>query len=214
MARPFQEYQTRWQQTMEHGSWTEIAENTDLTNESCIISVSSYSSPMGEGMLPFPDFGDAICYYRYVSVPDELTPRERTPLGEELAEMLPGLAMMAESWEQRRPKLSDDELLARRADAEQALDALLAEFVQQGYRPEMSDRLREIVNKALIEFELDEVYVFPGDLDSLLHDIGNPLADYEAYETEEEAEVHAPAFDMSNPEHRAALKERIFMVGS
>lgn len=210
MARSLQEYQTRWQ----HGNMVEIVEEADLTNESCVISISAYSSPTGEGMIPFPDFGDAICYYRYVSVPDELTPRERKPLGEDLAETLAGLAMWQQSWERRRPRLSDDELLARRTGAEQTLDALLEEFVQQGYRSEMSDRLREIVNPALIEFELHEVYVLGTDLDTLLHDIGNPFANYDAYEAEEEAEAHAPAFDLNNPEHRAALKERIFMVGS
>jgi hypothetical protein len=55
--------------------------------------------------------------------------------------------------------------------------------------------------------------VLSKDLDALLSSLGNPLADYDAYETEEEAEAHAPAFDLNNPEHRAALKERIFMVG-
>lgn len=213
MARSLQEYQTRWQQIMQHGHWEKIVDDEDLTNESCVIDISAYSTPMGEGMIPFPDFGDAICYYRFVSIPDELTPQERTPLGEDLAKMLPGLAMLEQSWERRRPKLSDDELLARRTAAEQALDTLLAEFVYQSYRPEMSDRLRAIVNQALIEFELDEVYVFPGDLEALLHAIGNPLADYDANETEEEAEDDAPAFDFNNPEHCAALKERILMVG-
>jgi len=43
--------------------------------------------------------------------------------------------------------------------------------------------------------------------------VGNPLADYDAYETEQEAEAHAPVFDLNDPEHRAALKESIFMVG-
>ena len=77
----------------------------------------------------------------------------------------------------------------------------------------MSKRLREIVNNSLLDFELHEVYVLSRDLDALLSSLGNPLADYDAYETEQEAEAHAPAFDLSNPEHRAALKERIFMVG-
>ncbi len=213
MARSLQEYQTRWQQIMEHGNVAVIAEEEDLTNESCVIYEWAHSTPMGEGMMPLPSFGDAICYYRYFRVPNELTPRERTPLGEDMAEMLPGLAVLEQSWELRRPKLSDDELLARRDATEQALDALLNEFVQQGYQPEMSERLREIVNQELFDFQLDEVYVFPGDLDALLQAIGNPLADYDAYETEEEADAHAPAFDLNNPEHRAALKESIFMVG-
>ena len=55
--------------------------------------------------------------------------------------------------------------------------------------------------------------VLPGDLDALLSSLGNPLADYDVFESDEEAEAHAPVFDLSNPEHREALKESIFMVG-
>jgi hypothetical protein len=90
---------------------------------------------------------------------------------------------------------------------------LLEEFVRLGYQSEMKKRLKEKVNESLIEFEFDEVYVLPGDLEALLSFTGNPLADYDAYETEEEAEAQAPAFDLSNSEHREALKERIIMVG-
>lgn len=63
------------------------------------------------------------------------------------------------------------------------------------------------------DFELHEVYVLHGDLEALLSFLGNPLADYDAYENDDEAEAHAPAFDLNNPEHRKALKESIFMVG-
>jgi hypothetical protein len=77
----------------------------------------------------------------------------------------------------------------------------------------MKKRLKEIVNYALVEFELDTLYVLPGDLDAFLSSLGNPLVDYDGYETEEEAKAHAPAFDLSNPQHREALKESIFMVG-
>lgn len=188
----------------------EIVEDTELTNESCIIFESAHSTPMGEGMTAFPDFGDAICYYRYYRVSDELEPQGHSSDEDAL---LPGLAILEQSWEHRRPKLSDDELYARRIAAEQALDDLLEEFVQQGYRTEMSTRLREIVNHALFDFELHDVYMLPMDLEALLSFLGNPLADYDAYESKDEAEAHAPAFDLSNPEHRAALKERIFMVG-
>ena len=70
MARTLQDYHERWQQTMQEGDLSKIVEEPDLTNESCIISFSARSTPMDEGMWPFPDFGDAICYYRYVSVPN------------------------------------------------------------------------------------------------------------------------------------------------
>ena len=146
-------------------------------------------------MTALPDFGDAICYYRYYRFPEELEPPEPQ-----------------EQNQRRKSKLTNDELRARLTAATQALDSLLEEFVQ-GYRAEMSNRLQEIVNHSSLNLHLFEVYVLPGDMDALLHFVGNPLADYDAYETEEEAEAHAPAFDLSNPEHRAALKESIFMVG-
>ena len=150
---------------------------------------------MDEGMLPFPDFGDAICYYRYYRLPKELEAPEPQ-----------------EQKQRRRSKLTKDELRARLTAATQALDSLLEEFVQRGYRTEMSNRLQDIVNHSSLDLHLFEVYVLPGDLDALFHYVGNPLVNYDAYETEEEAEAHSPAFDLNNPEHRAALKESIWMV--
>ena len=196
MSRTLQEYHARWQQTMQQWDLREIVEEPDLTIESCVVFESGGSSPMDEGMLPFPDFGDAICYYRYYRLPAELEPPESQ-----------------EQNQRRRSKLTNDELRARLTAATQALDNLLDEFVQQGYRAEMSNRLQDIVNHSSLDLHLFEVYVLPGDLDALLHYVSNPLANYDAYETEEEAEAHAPVFDLNNPEHRAALKESIFMVG-
>jgi len=166
---------------------------------------------MGEGMTALPDFGDAICYYRYYRVPDELGPQEHSMNEDIIAPV--GLEILQRRWEHRRPKLLDDELQARRVSAEQTLDALLEEFAQHGYQSEMSTRLRKIVNRSLIDFELLNVYVLPRDLEALLSSLGNLLAGYDAYENDEEAEAHAPAFDLSNPEHREALKEKIYMVG-
>lgn len=213
MSGSLQQYHARWQQAMQQWNLSEIVEDPDLTNESCVIFESAHSTPMGEGMTAFPDFGDAICYYRYYRVPEELEPREQQGGSSNVGDLLPGLAILKQSWEHRRPKLSDDELQARGVAAKQDLDTLLEEFTQQGYRTEMNTRLREIVNHSLIDFELHEVYVLHGDLEALLSFLGNPLADYDAYENDDEAEAHAPAFDLNNPEHRKALKERIFMVG-
>jgi hypothetical protein len=196
MPRSLQEYHARWQQAMQQRNISEIVEEPELTDESCVIFESGGSSPMDEGMLPFPDFGDAICYYRYHRLPEELEPTESQ-----------------EQNQRRRSNLNNDELRARLTAATQALDSILEEFVQQGYRAEMSNRLQELVNHASLALHLFEVYVLPGDLDALLHFVGNPLANYDAYETEEEAEASAPVFDLNNPEHRAALKESIFMVG-
>ena len=214
MSRSLQEYHARWQQAMQEWNFHKIVDGTDMTNDSCVIFESAHSTPMGEGAIPLPDFGDAICWYRYIRVPVELEPQEQQEGSIDGDILVPiGLEIIERRWEHRRPKLSNDELQARRAAAERALDGLLEEFIQQGYRTEMSNRLREIVNHSLLDFELHEVYVLAGDLNALLSFVGNPLADYDAYENEEEAEAHAPAFDLNNPEHREALKWRIFMVG-
>ena len=167
MSRSLQEYHELWQQTMKEWKLGEIVEDPDLTNESCVIFESAHSTPMGEGMTPLPDFGDAICYYRYFRVPEELEPQEPQERSSDVEDLLPGLAILQKSWEQRRPKLSNDQLRTRRVAAEQALDDLLKEFVQQGYRVEMSKQLQEIVNNSLLDFELHEVYVLSRDLDVL-----------------------------------------------
>jgi hypothetical protein len=205
MSRPLQEYHEHWQRAMRETYISGLPWDADVTVGSCVIFESAHSTPMGEGATAFPDFGDAICFYRYLRVPEELAPQEHSS---DVDNLLPGRA----SWERRRPKLTNAQLRSRLTAAEQALDDLLEEFVQQGYRAEMSKRLREMVNDALLDFELHEVFVLPGDLDALFSFLGNPLAAYEAYENEDEAEAHAPAFDLSNPEHREALKKHLQTV--
>ena len=210
MSRSLQEYHERWQRAMRETHIGDPPWDADMTIESCVIFESAHSTPMGEGATAFPDFGDAICFYRHLRVPEELEPREHSS---DVDNLLPGLASMEQSWERRRPKLTNAQLRSRLTAAEQALDDLLEELVQRGYRAEMSKRLREIVNDSLLDFELHEVFVLPRDLDALFSFLGNPLAAYEAYENEEEAEAHAPAFDLNNPEHREALKEHLQIVG-
>lgn len=217
MSRSLQEYHSRWQRIMQESQIGHIVWDpwdTDLTNESCVILESARSSPMGEGAIAFPDFGEAICYYRYLRVPGELEPQEPQDLSSDVYNLLPGLALIVQSWERRRPKLTNDQLRTRLAAAEQFLDDLLEEFVQQGYQTEMSESLKEIVTHAMLEFELIEVLVLPMDLDALLSFLGNPLADYDVYENEDDAVVHAPVFDLNNSDHCQALKERLMIVGS
>lgn len=210
MSRSLQEYHERWQRAMREPYLGDSPWDADVTIESCVIFESAHSPLMGEGATAFPDFGDAVCFYRYLRVPEELEPQEHSS---NVANLLPGLASMEQSRERQRPKLTNAQLRSRLTAAEQALDDLLEELVQWGYRAEMSKRLREIVSDSLLDFELHEVFVLPGDLDALFSFLGNPLAAYEAYENEEEAEAHAPAFDLNNPAHREALKEHLQIVG-
>ena len=116
MARSLQEYQTHWQDITAQGNVLTTVEEEDLTNEMCAIFESGGTSPMDEGMLPFQDFGDAICYYRYYRLPDELEPSGS------------------------RSKPSDDDLQARLKTATQVLDSRLEEFLQQGSQADLAKR--------------------------------------------------------------------------
>lgn len=210
-----EDYAHRWQAAVEHEREGDIPFDADVTTESVVIFESARSTPMGEGMTALPDFGDAICFYRYFRIPRELgfAAQAMSRMDPEFAAMLPGLEMMQASWEQRRPKLTTEQLREREARATLALDALLEEFVRDGYCPGMEERLIQGANAGLLDFELHKVYVLPRDLPELLRVVGNPFANYDAYRGAEEAEANAPAFDFNNAEHRAALKESIQMVG-
>jgi hypothetical protein len=212
MARTTEEYRRRWgEATGPDGSGTPWDE--PLTPTACITYESARSTPMGEGCNHFPDVGDAICFYRFLRIPEELatTADEVADLGD----LLRNFAVLESTWKRchSRFRFSDDALRYRRADGERALDALLERFVHDGYQSGMGQRLLEIVNATLIDFELHEVYVLPEDLDALLARFGNPLANYEAYEDEAIAEAAAPTFDLRNPGHRAALAERLAEIG-
>jgi hypothetical protein len=210
MARTVDEYRRRWvAATGPDGSgapWDE-----PLTPTACITYESARSTPMGEGCNHFPDFGDAICFYRFLHIPEELatTSDEIADLGD----LLRNFAVLEATWKRVRFRFSDDALQYRRAEGERALDALLERFVREGYQATMGQRLTEIVNATLIDFELHEVYVLPEDLGAVLERFGNPLADYDAYEDAATPEAAAPVFDLSNPGHRAALAERLSEIG-
>src|SRR2546430_430080 len=123
MPRSLQDYHARWQHAMQQLNISEIVEDPELTDESCVIFETAHSTPMGEGMSALPDFGDAICYYRYYRIPDELEPQEHSTKEDVILPL--GLEILQRRWEHRRPKLSDDELQARHVAAVKDLDSLL-----------------------------------------------------------------------------------------
>lgn len=73
MAVSVQEYHTRWQQ--DRGWW----EENEVTDNSCIFFETG-DTPTAEGWYTFPDFGHAICYYRYWQAPSpaNLSPGDAT----------------------------------------------------------------------------------------------------------------------------------------
>lgn len=216
VAKTVRDYAQRWQEAIEHDTVIEIGRDADLTPQSTLFFQSARSTPMGEGIWSMPDFGDAICFFRYSEIPDDLNALGSEPAddaAEEIAAMLPGFKMMQDSWAQRQPKWTHEQVAARKAKADEALDALLEDFVRVGYQPNMPDRLRTIANAALTDWEVEEIWNLPGDLPELLKFTGNPLTDHFPYDDEADeqaAEARAPVFDLNNAVHRAALKERIW----
>lgn len=209
MPRSVADYVRKWKPASDDG----YSEHEDITPESTLIFQTARSTPMGEGIWPMPDFGDAICFFRYYEIPKELDPGPSIQGLEDMAASLPGFAMMLYAWNQRKPSFTTEQVLARKSTANEALDALLDEYVRDGYQPDMPDRLGEIANAALTDFEVERFWVLPGDLLELLKFTGNPLTDHFPYDDEADeqaAEARAPVFDLNNAEHRAALKERIW----
>lgn len=211
MSDTVEEYARRWRPVVDLD--LDMLVGVEVTPRSVVILETARSTPMGEGAFVLRDFGDAICFYRYFRVPYDLNIEDETQPSPDadLADMLPGLAMIQESWEQRRPHETTAQLRARLERALQALDALLAEYTRDGFNANMPERLQVIVNTAMIDFELDTVFVMPDDLEALLTSLGNPLVDYDS--DDDDPESAAPAFDLTNPAHREALREEIESFG-
>lgn len=207
MPRTIHEYQHRWQNALNsesaHAPWEEA-----LTTTSCIIYESARFTPLRGGCVRFPDFGDAIGYYRYLRIPEELG---ATPaLGSDVAELLPDLAAAGWGWSSSRPQQSATELRRRRYEGQRALDRLLARFTCEGYHAAMGETLIEIVGETLIDIQLHAVYALPSDLPALLKRFGSPFArDARRIGTF----GGALAFDLDVSGHREALADHLAAVG-
>jgi hypothetical protein len=204
MVLSVEEYKSAWDRTIPHGGWCDR-----VTPNTCVLSVSFRSDPAGDGLTFVDDFGHAIGYCRY-TLQAQLQPPPQARLAASHDD-LPGLQMMLESWKRYTSQFGPDELSRRWVAAETVFDALLQEFVREGYRPDVGQRLLAAVNASSIDLELNDIWALPGDLDRLLELTGNPLADWDA-EDEEAAMAAAPSFDFTNLEHRAALAERMSLM--
>ena len=180
----------------------------ELSPTSCVIVESPRIIPMGEWCTFFADFGDAVCFYRYLRIPEEL---ETMPTADELARLAPTATLEPSTWGRYRARFSNEEIRRRRYEGERALDKLLGRFVREGYQPDMAQKLIEIVATTLIDSDLRAVYVLPNDLSLLLANIGNPFAecDFMLDEEEDGATPATPAFDLNAQGHRKALAERL-----
>lgn len=186
----------------------------ELSPTSCVIFESPRAIPMGEWCTFFADFGDAVCFYRYLRIPEEL---ETLPTADadERARPMPTATLEPSRWGRYRARFSNEEIRRRRYEGERALDKLLERFVREGYQPDMAAKLIEIVATTLIDSDLHNVYVLPGDLPQLLEQIGNPFAECDFMLDEEQDGVPpaAPTFDLNAQGHRKALAERMLEPG-
>src|SRR5260221_11322472 len=198
MSRSLQEYHERWQRAMRETHIGDPPWDADVTIESCVIFESAHSTPMGEGATAFPDFGDAVCFYRPLRVPEELEPQEHSS---DVDNLLPGLAIMEQSWERQRPELTNAQLRSRLTAAEQALDDLLEELVQRGYRAEMSKRLREIVNPPPPPPQPHDPFPPPPPPPPLPPPLPNPPPPYQPHPNDDDPPPHPPPSHLNNPTH-------------
>ncbi len=205
MTGKAQEYQQRWQDTMTP-ECTVAPWDEKLSPTSCVIFESARSVSMGEWCTFFADFGDAVCFYRYLRIPEEL---ETLPTGDERDQLLLASALAPSRWGRYRARFSNEEIRRRRYEGERALDKLLERFVREGYQAEMAGKLIEIVATTLIDSDLVDVYGLPGDLARLLAQIGNPFADCDFMVDEDDGAPIAPNFDLNAQGHREALAERL-----
>lgn len=207
MTRTPQAYRQRWQAALTP-ECTVAPWDEELSPTSCVIFEAPRIIPMGEWCTFFADFGDAVCFYRYLRIPEEL---ETLATGDELAQLEPASVLEASRWGRYRARFSNEEIRRRRYEGERALDKLLERFVREGYQPDMAQKLIEIVATTLIDSDPHAVYVLPGDLSLLLAHIGNPFAecDFMLDEEEDGAIPAAPAFDLNAEGHRQALAERL-----
>lgn len=210
MPRTVKEYRQRWQNAMKPESTT-APWDEELTPTSCVIRESAHSTMIGDGCSYFPDFGDAICFYRYLRIPEELDSSPAEHL--DVPALLPDLALMGWSWSRYRSRFSSEEIRRRRNDGERALDRLLGRFVHEGYRPAMGQKLMDIVNATLIDFQLRDVFVLPDDLETLFERVGNPLATIGSNGDKALVEAATPVFDLNAHGHREALAEYLIEMG-
>ena len=110
-------------------------------------------------------------------------------------------------WRRARARFAPDKLAVRWRAARRALAALRQQTAEAGYAPALAERLRDVVQRYGLDFELGAVYVLPDDLAALLARVGDPFVWWDdAIERAEQA--HMP-FDYTNPAHRAALARRV-----
>lgn len=89
----------------------------------------------------------------------------------------------------------------------QGFRALLERFLREGYQRDMEAELDSLIEQYCQGVEMGGLNILPDDLDEILESYGNPLVDEEA--EDEENTQPPPVFDLNNPDHLAALQERL-----
>ncbi len=187
MPETVEAYHQRWQKVIEPAPGPKDYPWGDerITRTSCVLFEAAVHSAVGggEGFITLPDFGDAICLYRYLHLRDEFASED---------------------------KLLSPEDLARKETAQRELDALLERYVHEGYQQGMGEEFIAAVERSFRERELLTVYSLPEDLPRLLADRNYPHVPEDEKDEDADAE-HLPAFDFDNPEHCRALENSLVL---
>lgn len=212
MPRTIEEYRKLWQDRDPRVGCSER-----LMPGTVVFKVSRRSTPMGDGLPFFDDFGHAVEFCRFElaqpSSPDDEKSAETESTG------LPGLDMMLASWQRYKSRIPPEELQRRWNEGNSAFDQLLADFLDHGYSQELGDRLMEAANAYCEDLEIWDLYFLPDDLEDLMYTTGDPLNespedadDFFAPPDKAAIAAAARAFDMDNPEHNAALVQRMWDI--
>lgn len=166
---------------------------------------------IADGYFFFRDFGDMLAFYAYSYLQKDLRPNDPEDISVSwVIEYETGQPTKDQGHGQY---WTQAERQQRYAEGVAGLVDLLERFIRDGYDESVREQARELLNRTLVDQKINSLFVLPDDLNDLLDRHGNPLADYDAFPTEEEAEANAPTFDLNNPEHRAALQERLETIG-
>lgn len=188
-----------------------LDQNDQLGEQSCVLETLLWSDssadpadPGGRAGLRYiilDGFEQAIDYCQRRLLADLVAPTspEESAGPEESATLA--------RWSRARARLAPDKLAVRWRATRRALAALRQQTAEAGYAPALAERLREVVQRYGLDFELGAVYVLPEDLVALLARVGDPFVWWD--DAIERPEQERMPFDYANPAHRAILARRV-----
>jgi len=159
-----------------------------ITGESAIVGVD-VDSMAGSGTSVFAEFANAVCWFWRIC---------------------------EDYWQSggKDPWIPDEQATTPLREGRIQFRTLLTRFFEDGYSHDMGQELHDIVHAvlgggwAVGGYEVSGVSVLPDDLADVLESFGNPLVEDDG-DDEASRGKPRPDFDLDNPEHFDALKQRL-----